>query len=186
MSSRLALAAVVAGAFGCRAHLPAQPSKNAVSISLPAAATRTIAGSYERQLDFQPRFSVAASPGLRFGGAGDYSARTLALGVEGRYWITGAPLIRRDYARQMTGIFAGFRIALAHTSTKMDGRSEAIGSTVELSETATVGYRVILFRRVELTATQGLQARHQFERRANLPAWTQFGFTFGATAGWMF
>jgi len=132
-----------------------------------------------------PQLSIAASSGLRFGASGDYSGRTIAIASEGRYWITGAPLIRARHARQMVGMYTGFRLAIAHTSTSRDGRG-TIGSAYELSETAIVGYRFILWRRLEMTFSNGIQLRHEFDRRSDLPAWTNLGLTTGATVGAVF
>ncbi len=174
------------GLGACQRHLPKQSVHNAVSLSLPAMATRTLGVTYERMSVAEPSVSLAAIGGFRKGAAGDYSSRTFALGAEARYWITGAPFRRTTAPRQMVGPYAGFRLAVGRTTTFRDDRDGSIGSMLEFSETAVVGYRVMLFRRIALTYSQGLQARHEFDRGNGLPAWSRFGLTFGATAGGVF
>jgi len=165
---------------------PPAPS-HALSLSLPALSTRSLAAAYEHARFFgDERFSLLGLAGLRRGATGDYSSTTVSAAVELRYWLTGRAPWSPYATRAMVGAFAGLRLGLASTTTYDEIDDERIGNTLTLSEVLQLGYRFIAWQRMEITPSIGLQLRHEIELASRLPPWTRGAMTVGLSVGWVF
>lgn len=141
---------------------------------------------YEAPLPIRPRWSWIAGGGVRFAARSDYGSRTLAVGAEARYWITGRTVWARLPARSPAGWFAGARLDLAWTRTRDKVADAAIGDNLSTALTATGGYRFVIKRKVELTPMVGLGLTRETDLEGRLGGWTRGTGRLGMTLGWMF
>jgi hypothetical protein len=167
-------AALLAAAAGvAHADPPALPT-TVVSLPLPSLSLGGGAVQAERYLDARRRFSVAASLGLRSGAQQDYDSYTLALGSEGRWYFWSK--------RPGKGPFAAARLDASRTSVSMAGRD--LGSDWRVASSLLVGWRWILYRRVEISPSFGL-VRYVDLPGGRLAASQSGTISFGLTIGWV-
>jgi hypothetical protein len=148
---------------------------NALSLQLPALGTSSVAAQIEHDLGHR-NLSLAAGLGIRTAAMGDYSSFTLGVGLELRRW----------FRQPMRGWFAAARLDAGRTVVEQSAEDRTIGSLWTLSSSLAIGYRWILFRRVELTPSAGyaLIAEGGLDGRS---PWAARGApTLGLTAGWVF
>ena len=148
---------------------------NAVSLQLPALGLSSVAAQIEHDLGAH-NLSLAGGLGVRTAAMGDYGSFTLGAGVELRRWLR----------TPMRGWFAAARVDGGRTLVEQTEEDRRVGSLWTLSSTVTIGYRWILFRRVELTPSAGYAVIAEGGMDGRSP-WTGRGApAIGLTAGWVF
>lgn len=171
-----ALAAVLAAClFPAPARADDQVPANAISLQLPAVGTSSVAAQLERDLD-RHQLSLAAGLGIRTAAMGDYGSFTLGGGLELRRW----------FRLPMRGWFAAARLDAGRTIVEQEVEDRRVGSLWTLSSSASIGYRWILFDRVELTPSIGLAAIAEGGMDGRSPWTTRVAPLLGLTAGWLF
>lgn len=163
------------------------PPRRTQSVSTGVYALQGLAGlqgQYERQ--FRPRWSWIAGGGLRFNARGDYGSSTLAAGGEARFWLRGKALWSRAPQRSIIGWYVGGRLDLAWTRTVDEVDDRTIGNDLSVAITGTLGYRLLVRNRVEMTSMFGLGVTEEVDLRGRLPAYARPTIRFGFTVGYMF
>jgi len=151
-------------------------------VSIPVFALSWNAFAIQAEQPLWRHISGMAAIGIRDGADGDYQSTTVAVGGELRFWL-------RPHQR---GWFGGGRIEAAvmrmsappFVDTVGNGY-RTIGTTSMLTEGLVGGYRLVLFRRVDIVPTLGLLVREDFPDNG-IPAdlWIT-GFA-GLELGWVF
>ena len=158
--------------------IPGLALVNALWLSLPSidGATGAEVG-VEKYLPAR-RLGLIATLGARKTAAGDYAGYGGGVGVEARwYWRTDG---------DMRGWFVGGRADLAFSRTRdvMDDRD--LGTALVLGAEGLFGYRVVPWRRLQITGDVGLGFRNEHDLRGRLPPWTMGSITVGLEVGWLF
>jgi hypothetical protein len=107
----------------------------------------------------------------------DYDSLTLGVGVEARRWLGEDP--------RMRGWYLGLRLDGSRTTLDAAG-DRRVGSTISMGLGATVGYRFVLFDRVELTPAIGVALVEEIDPSGRTSPATRGAGLVGLTAGWMF
>lgn len=173
----LALAPAAAHAEATTAPVPVvaaePPPLPALIVSVPLMALSSNGLALQAERPLFPHASAVAALGWRDGADGTYQATTFGLGGELRFWLS----------RQPRGLFTGPRIESAVVHVRRDG--DGLGTAVEITEGLIVGYRQVLFDRVELSALVGYGLRHDLPTQG-IPGATRTTPLLGFTAGWVF
>lgn len=157
----------------------------AISLHLLGLAQRSLAAGVERFVLPGPRLSAVVTVAGRRSDRGDYDARAIGAGVGLRWWWRGRSLGTDFASPAMVGWFLEARFDVTRTTLRAVEDDRAIGHTTTLAESAGVGYRAALWRRLELTGSVDLSVRTEIPS-GGLPAWTRGGLSFGMTAGYLF
>lgn len=190
MKSALAAAALLAATVSTAYAEPKDsiasraPARNAISVQLANSGASALAVQVERLLP-RPRFSLAGSLGVRRSAAGDYRGAAVSAGAELRYWLTGRTIFADLPPGSMAGWFAAARLDLGYSATfdRLDDRK--IGATLGVSETAALGYRLVVWRGLSLSAEGGLGIRTEFDRTGRLAPWTRGSLAFAVSLDWL-
>ncbi len=158
------------------------PKRNAVSYEPLSIAARGISIQYERLL--LRKLSIVGGVGARRSSRGDYSSTVLSLRSEARWWLVAHE--GWSGLDGMVGMYLGGGVDLARTSVHDRVEDRDIGSSYELDESLTFGYRFVAFGFQEITPYLGLLAVHDFDESGRLASNTRFTGEFGFTVGWMF
>lgn len=161
------------------------PSIDAIWLSLPSidGATGAEVGAETYLPD--RKLGVDVTLGARKTAAGDYTGVAGGAGVEARWYWRGRALWT-DPAWRAIGWFVGGRadLALSHTRDRADDRS--LGTTLVLGASGIAGYRIVPWKRLELTADVGLGLRNEHDLSGRLPPWTLGSLSVGLEVGWLF
>jgi hypothetical protein len=161
------------------------PPRNAVSLRPLALESHGLAAMYERDLA-PSRFSVAGELGIRDGVSGDYDALTISAAGELRWWLRlGAAGSELDPSA-MIGPFVALRLVVARASVRDVTRDRALGSFMSIKPGAAIGYRLALFRHVEVSASLGPALSVEMGTGSRLPAALTPTMSFGLSVGWLF
>jgi hypothetical protein len=133
--------------------------QHAVSLHLLTLGTGGLAAQYERIPD-DLRVSFVASAGYRAGAGDDFSSTTFAIGGGMRWW-PWADIDDDD--RRTGGFFLEGRVDVGWTRVTDEIENRVVGSSVDLAESVHVGWRFVLFDRVELSPTLGFGLSHQLD-----------------------
>jgi hypothetical protein len=123
-----------------------------------------------------PRVTVLTSLGGRWPDAGDYDARALVGGLGARWFFF-------PYHRGGGAFFAA-RLDLTRRWLIDDVDNHSLGHTYALSGSLLAGWRLILWRHLELTPELGAVTSREWT--SVLPSRTQTGLAVGITLGWLF
>jgi hypothetical protein len=192
MKAALIIASTLLASAPAFADDKPQPEAPAIALpaggTLPTAYTRAIslqlltldksgmAIQLEKVSPRRPKTSVALSLGGRAGAEGDYSSKTVGIGLEVKRWL------RRPLP--MTGWYVAARTDLARTTVTDDMEDRAIGKLTTWSAGASTGYRWVLFHKIELTPSIGVS--YVVEGGTMSPTTARKAGVIGLTAGWIF
>ena len=161
-----------------------EPKEHAISLHLLGLVSGGIALSYERFPVRARSWSFAFSVGTRLPAGGDYASFALGLGAEARWWAfndaEGADDDRLD-----GGFFVSGRIEGGWTHVWDTVQDRAVGDTLSITHTLSVGWRFDVARTIEVTPSLGLALTHEFDPGGTLAAWTRGSPTVSLTVGWM-
>lgn len=164
-----------------RSAAPAEPERGA-ALSLLSLHDRGIEA--EGELRLNQRYSVAAALGVRGAAAGDYSSTTVSAGGEVRRWLKRRAVWSSLHG--MVGWYLAGRLDLARTSEHDDTDDRDLGAHLAVAGSFLIGYRFAPWRGLTITPSTGLSLRTEFDLEGRLSPWTQGGFVFALTAGWLF
>ncbi|HEY8038636.1 MAG TPA: hypothetical protein VIF15_02535 [Polyangiaceae bacterium] len=181
LATRRGSAAGAASATECHGWGP----RNAIS-ERPFAFTSLGLGAQYERFALPPRWSIAGSFALRTAAHGDFAALSTDAGGELRFWITGKTFGRCLGERSMVGPFAAARLDLERTSltSRIDHRD--VGATWTLGDWLLLGYRVVLWRVVEVSVMAGAGFYTELDASGLLAPVTLPGVFGGFTYGWLF
>jgi hypothetical protein len=154
--------------------LAAASPQNGVSLEVPSLLWSGVELDGERFV--HPNVSLLLAAGARFAGRADFSTVTLSAGTGARLWLN-----RFRFFTELGGPMIAARLdaAWARTTARTSG-THVEGGAATLS--ARLGYRCVLFRRVELTPEAGVALSFGFDP-AMVP---RPGAIFGLTLGYLF
>jgi hypothetical protein len=162
---------------GTLATAAARPSyTKAFSLQLMTLDNTGLSIQAERASKARKKVSYAIAVGGRSAAQGEYSSRTLGVGLEVRRWL------RRPEG--MTGWYVGARTDLSRTSTRDVMEDRDIGEMTTWTAGVSTGYRWVLWRRVELTPSIG--AAMVVEGGSGSPTTSRGAAVLGLTAGAIF
>jgi len=147
---------------------------HAISVQLATLDGSGMAVQFERVSKRRPKTSVALAIGGRSAAHGEYASQTAGFGVEVKRWL------RRPLP--MTGWYVGARTDVARTTTHDVMEDREIGKMTTWTTGVSVGYRWVLFHKVELTPSLG--AAMVVEGGAMSPTTARGAGTLGLTAGY--
>ena len=147
---------------------------HAVSLQLATLDASGLAVQFERVSKRSPKTSVAFAIGGRSSAQGEYASHTAGVGIEVKRWL------RRP--QPMTGLYVGARTDLARTTTRDEMENREIGKMTTWTTGLSVGYRWVLFHKVELTPSIGMAM--VVEGGTMSPTTARGAGTLGLTAGY--
>ena len=147
----------------------------AISVQL-ATLDRTGAAIQAERANGWRKTSVAAALGIRTAAGGDFDSMTVGAGLELRRWLG------RSFA--MRGWYLAARTDLARTTVDDTLDDRRVGTLTTWSLGASVGYRLVLWRHLELTPSLGLAT--VVETGTMSPATARGAGIVGLTAGAIF
>ncbi|MHB8874368.1 MAG: DUF3575 domain-containing protein [Myxococcaceae bacterium] len=154
--------------------------RTAISLHLPALLQAALAVQAERYTASR-RWSLALSLGARIAGGHDYRAFALASGAELRFWFFRPPSYAAAWG--FGGPYAAVRLDVGGTRLAALSPPQEAGWGLTVGQTASVGYRLPLRGRIELTPSVGLGLTTLFDGRGRFAAFPRGVVVAGLTVG---
>lgn len=158
------------------------PSRSA-SVSLFSFFGPGVTLEYEEYIR-PPVLSFVTALGFRATGGADYDTLTLTPGLEARLWL-GNIGPWRGADRRMTGPLLSLREDVAFTRVEDDARHRLAGTSIEIAETLSLGWRLSLWR-LHATPLLGGTVTTQTDPRGRLAPLTFLSGKLAITLGVMF
>jgi hypothetical protein len=156
---------------------PEPERSNEVVLSVPVLSLAASGASLQvERYVVGTDWSLAATLGLHVIAAGDYGSLRLSAGSEVRRWFHLGPLSSSGVGA-LGGPFAWGRADVAWTRLERAGRG-MIGAAAVMSQSTGLGYRILPWWRLELTASAGIGVAEAFS-----PSSVRVTAVFGLTVG---
>ena len=155
---------------------------NAISVEIPALLSAGVELDGERYFA-NHRFSLTVALGGQWAGGGDYSSQTYSTGLEARVWLNR---LRLWFMPKLGGPYAGARVDLA-VNRLLDRENGAALTSYAAVGSATIGYRLVFFNRVEATSSAGVSLTTNVDTVPSFVVGVPlFAWHFTGTLGYLF